>query len=97
MAVPYIISESQVQVFKFYENAAIHEAVFVNNRIMRLAGVFAADDKQSAFEVAYQLCDEYPTLLMPGQSQYRVWVDVRCIKDFAAVSKPLASSSEGRR
>jgi len=48
MAIPQIIAESRIKVFKFYENHRIHEAILVNNQIMRLAGVFETEDKQAA-------------------------------------------------
>lgn len=78
MAVPHIISESHIQVFKFYESGAIYEAILMKNHIMRLAGVFSEEEKQKAIDFAYKLCREYPTLITPNPSRYRVWVDVRC-------------------
>lgn len=88
MAVPQIIAESQISIFKFYENGKIHEAILVNNQILRLAGIFEIDNKQSALKFAYQLCQQYPTLITPNPQRYRVWVDVRCQEQFA-VGQPL--------
>ncbi|MEM1291499.1 MAG: hypothetical protein AAGH67_08505 [Cyanobacteria bacterium P01_H01_bin.162] len=82
MALPDIMPESQVNIFNFYENHAIYEAVLHKNRFMKLAGVFLAVDKQGAIDFAYQLCENYPTLLTPGSSQYRVWVDMHCPQEF---------------
>lgn len=82
MALPDIVPESQINIFKFYENSEIHEAVIHKNCLMKLAGVFPAVDKQAAIDFAYQLCENHPTLLTPGASHYRVWVDMRCPQEF---------------
>jgi len=92
MAIPQIIAESCIKVFKFYENHRIHEAILVNNQIMRLAGVFETEDKQAALEFAYRLCQRYSTIVTPNPLRYRVWVDVRCTENFA-VGKPLKMSA----
>lgn len=92
MAIPQIVAESQVNIFKFYKNGEIHEAILVNNQILRLAGIFETDDKQSALKFAYKLCRQYPTLITPNPFRYRVWVDVRCPEKFA-VGTPLTASS----
>jgi hypothetical protein len=78
MAVPHILPESKVSIFKFYDNDAIHEAVFVDGKIMRLAGKFAATHKREAFNFAYGLSQKYFTLMTPGANYYRIWVDIRC-------------------
>jgi len=95
MAVPQIFAESQVNVFKFYKNGAIHEAILVNNQILRLAGAFATDDKQAALKFAYKLCREYTTLITPNPFRYRVWVDVRCQETFAVGIALPALSDDG--
>jgi hypothetical protein len=94
MAVPHIISESRVTIFKFYENAEIHEAILVNNQIMRLAGDFATEQHQAAIAFAYKLCQQYPTVITPNASRYRVWVDVRCSEKFD-IGKTLSLSTPG--
>jgi len=68
MAVPHILPESNVKIFKFYDSAAIHEAVFIENTIMRLVGIFSIDQKREAFDFAYKLCQEYATLMTPSPS-----------------------------
>jgi len=93
MAIPQIVAESQISIFKFYKNGVIHEAILVNNQILRLAGVFEIDDKQTALKFAYKLCREYPTLVTPSPFIYRVWVDVRCQEKFA-VGMPLPALSD---
>lgn len=92
MAVPHIISESRVNVFKFYENAEIHEAILAHNQIMRLAKVFPADQKQAAIAFAFQLCQKYATLITPNSTRYRVWVDVRCPHEIYADNPLLLMS-----
>jgi hypothetical protein len=82
MAVPYIVPESTVSIFKFYDGDAVHEAVFANGRVVRLAGIFSAHQKQEAFAFAQDLCQAHFTVMTPGSILYRVWVDVRCPRDF---------------
>ncbi len=81
MAVPHILPESQVGIFKFYDKNAIHEAVIVNGKIMRLTGIFSAIQKREAFNFAYGLSQKYFTPMTPGADRCRVWVDVRCETD----------------
>ena len=92
MAVPHIVSESRVTIFKFYENREIHQAILVNNQIMRLVGDFAADQHQAAIAFACKLCQKYPTVITPNASRYRVWVDIRCSLTFD-VNHPLSLST----
>ena len=82
MALPEIVPESKIKIFKFYENSAIHEAIIHKNCLMKLAGIFPSNEKQVAINLAYQLCENYPTLLTPGASESRVWVDMRCPQKF---------------
>lgn len=82
MAVPHVLPESQVSIFKFYDNYAIHEAILVTGKIMRLAGVFDGDRKREAFSFAYDLSQWYQTLITPSGSSYRIWVDIRCRDEF---------------
>jgi hypothetical protein len=88
MAVPHVLPESQVKIFKFYDNQAIHEAILVEGRLMRLAGVFSSDQKREAFDFAYELCQQYFTMITPSATVYRIWVDIRCRQDFR-LSLPL--------
>ncbi len=91
MAVPNVIPESKVNVFKFYDNHAVHEAILFQGRILRLAGIFHSNKKSEAFNFAYTLCQEFFTLITPSSSVYRVWVDIRC-RDTFNLSFPLPSA-----
>jgi hypothetical protein len=88
MAVPRVVPESQISVFKFYDDRAIHEAVLWEGTILRLAGVFDSDQKREALEFAYGLSQDYATLITPSAALYRVWVDIRYRRDFN-LSLPL--------
>ncbi|MGF1458327.1 MAG: hypothetical protein ACFBSG_04805 [Leptolyngbyaceae cyanobacterium] len=94
MAVPHILAESQVKAFKFYEQGSIQEAILVNNQIMRLAGNFALEQKQAAFDLAYDLCQQYSTMITPGAKAYRVWVDVRCTRPFSVGTRLAQTTDE---
>ena len=93
MAVPRVVPESQVSVFKFYDDQAIHEAVLWENTILRLAGVFDSDQKREALDFAYGLSQDYATLITPSATLYRIWVDIRCRRNFN-LSMPLPLSED---
>ncbi len=96
MAVPHILPESKTTSFKFYESYAIHEAVFHEGQILKLAGVFSCENKREALNFAYALAQNYFTLITPGSAVYRIWVDIHCQQDFS-VAIPLATHRKSRK
>lgn len=93
MAVPHVLPESKINVFKFYDNHAIHEAILFQGNIMKLAGIFSGEQQQEAFDFAYTLAQDFFTLITPSSAVYRIWVDIRCRQDFR-ISFPLPPNSQ---
>lgn len=77
MSLPRICPASSLNIFKFYANCAIHEAVLYEGTIMKVAQAFQHEQREEAFDFAYKMGREYATLISPCSFQYRVWVDVR--------------------
>lgn len=94
MSLPCIVPASRLDIFKFYQDEAIYEAIIYKNTILKLAKVVPIQKSDDAYQFAYQLSQEYTTLISPCSLVYRVWVDARCPKDFqlSAKLKALASS-----
>ena len=82
MGVPRIIPASQLNIFKFYRDNAVHEAVFHKGTILKLAYALPIDAREQAYKCALRLSQNYTTVLSPCGSLYRVWVDVRCPDEF---------------
>lgn len=77
MSLPQISPASSLNVFKFYDNRAIHRAILHKGTLMKVAKAFSLDQREEAFKFACGLSKNYSTLLSPDFAIYRVWVDIR--------------------
>ena len=87
MGLPRIVPGSKLNVFKFYGNRAISEAVIYEGAILKLAMAVTSERRKDAYQCAYRLSQEYVTLMSPDAALCRVWVDIRCPEDFRLASK----------
>lgn len=78
MSIPHVAPASQLKPFKFYEQQAVHDAVLHEGVILKLAQIFSVDNRNDAYQFAYQLGQQYTALISPDSSWYRIWVDIRC-------------------
>ena len=81
MHLPHIVPNSTLKIFKFYGGGDIHEAVFHDGVILRLATIFYIDKRKEAYRFAYQLGKDYITLVSADPAIYRIWVDIQCPLD----------------
>lgn len=94
MGLPRVVPASRLNIFNFYANHAIHEAVFYENTILKLAKIIPLNKSEEAHHFARELSQEYTTVISPGPFLYRVWVEIRCPMDFKLSPKLAVSPSE---
>lgn len=82
MGLPRIVPSSKLNIFKFYKDYAIHEAVTYDKTIFKLATIVPIDKSEDAYKLACELGQKYPVLISPSSALYRVWVSIECPTDF---------------
>lgn len=75
---PYVLTEQQISLFKFYGENAIQEGMTYANELYKLAKRFNLDNRLEAYRFGCEpIAQGIPTVISVSKQHYSVWVSLR--------------------
>lgn len=75
---PSVLSESVLQLFKFYREGSIREGLLHNNELYSLGYEFSTEHRLRGYQIACELAQQgTPIVVSVSPDRYIIWIGVR--------------------